>query len=211
VKSISHPVPGNHEYRSAGATGYYNYFGAAAGDPGQGWYSFDIGNWHLIALNSECDIVGCSAGSAQEQWLKADLAAHPNSCTLAYMHRPRWSSAEGGSSISVQPLIRALYAGKADVLLAGHSHVYERFAPQRPSGALDTDSGLREFVVGSGGDSHGNWKTIRDNSEVRNNDTFGVLKLTLHATSYDWQFVPAAGGTFTDEGSDECNGPPPVG
>jgi len=209
VKSISRPVPGDHEYRTAGATGYYNYFGAAAGDPATGYYSFDIGSWHLIALNSVCAIVDCSAGSAQEQWLKADLAAHPNDCTLAYMHSPRWSSGEGGSSISVAPLIRALYAGKADVVLAGHSHVYERFAPQRPPGVLDTDRGLRAFVVGSGGKSHGNWKTIRANSEMRNNDTFGVLKLTLHATSYDWQFDSAAGGTFTDEGSDECNGPPP--
>jgi hypothetical protein len=132
VKSISRPVPGDHEYRTAGATGYYNYFGAAAGDPATGYYSFDIGSWHLIALNSVCAIVDCSAGSAQEQWLKADLAAHPNDCTLAYMHSPPWSSGEGGSSHSVTPLIRALYAGKADVVLAGHSHVYERFAPQRP-------------------------------------------------------------------------------
>jgi hypothetical protein len=205
VKSISRPVPGNHEYRSAGATGYYDYFGAAAGDPAEGYYSFDIGSWHLIALNSECAIVACSAGSAQEQWLKADLAAHSNMCTLAYMHRARWSSAEGGSSGSVAPLISALYAGNADVVLAGHSHVYERFAPQNPSGVLDMDRGLRQFVIGSGGVNHGNWKTIRANSEKRNNDTFGVLKLTLHATSYDWWFDGAAGGTFTDEGRGDCH------
>jgi hypothetical protein len=205
VKSISRPVPGNHEYRSTGGIGYYDYFGAGAGDPAKGYYSFDIGSWHLIALNSECAIIACSAGSEQEQWLKADLAAHSNVCTLAYMHRPRWSSGEGGSGISVAPLTSALYAGNADVVLAGHSHVYERFAPQSPSGALDKKRGLREFVVGTGGVGHGIWKTIRANSEKRNNDTFGVLKLTLHATSYDWQFDRAAGGTFTDSGKGDCH------
>ena len=208
VKSISRPVPGDHEYRSAGAKGYYGYFGAAAGDPARGYYSFDIGSWHLIALNSECAIVACSAGSEQEQWLKADLTAHPNVCTLAYMHRPRWSSAAGSKSgsESLGPLISALYEGNADVVLAGHSHTYERFAPQNPSGALDAERGLRAFVVGSGGINHGSWLSTRDNSEVRNNDTFGVLKLTLRPTSYDWQFVPEAGKTFSDTGSTNCHG-----
>jgi hypothetical protein len=121
------------------------------------------------------------------------------------MHRPRWSSAEGGSSNSVRPLISALYAGNADVVLGGHSHVYERFAPQNPSGALDMKRGLREFVVGTGGVGFGTWKTIRANSEKRSNDTFGVLKLTLHAKSYEWKFERAAGGTFTDSGKGDCH------
>ena len=201
------PVPGNHEY-DPGAAGYYSYFGARAGDPTKGYYSFDIGAWHLIALNSECSFVGgCQAGSPQETWLRADLAAHPAACTLAYWHKPRFSS--GGlhpSSAAFQPLWQALYDAQADVVLSGHAHDYERFAPQAPNGAPDDVRGIRQFVVGTGGRNLQVLGALQPNSEVRQNTSFGVLKLVLHPTSYDWQFLPTAGGTFTDSGSRACGG-----
>jgi len=192
------PAPGNHEYHTSGGSGYFNYFGSQAPAP---YYSFDLGAWHLISLNGEISV---SAGSAQEMWLKNDLAAHPGQCTLAYWHEPRWSSgSEHGSSTSFDPFWRDLYAAGADVVLNGHDHDYERFAPQNPSGVADP-KGIREFVVGTGGAGLYTFGTAIANSEVRNNTTFGVLKLTLHPGSYNWQFVPVAGATFTDSGSGTC-------
>ena len=182
----TYPVPGNHEYDS-GAAGYYSYFGARAGDPTKGYYSFDVGAWHLIALNSECSSVGgCQAGSPQETWLRADLAAHPAACTLAYWHKPRFSS--GGlhpSSAAFQPLWQALYDAQADVVLSGHAHDYERFAPQAPNGAPDDVRGIRQFVVGTGGRNLQVLGALQPNSEVRQNTSFGVLKLvcTRRATT----------------------------
>ncbi len=202
------PSAGNHEYQTSGAAGYFGYFGAAAGDPAKGYYSYDIGAWHVVVLNSNCgDIAGgCAAGSPQEQWLRADLAAHPAACTLAYWHHPRFSSGSThGSHASMQPIWQALYDYNADAVVAGHEHQYERFAPQTASGALDLARGIRLFVAGMGGRSHYGFGTIRPNSEVRNGDSDGVLKLTLHPTSYDWQFVPAASGTFTDVGTSACH------
>ena len=216
LKSITHPVPGNHEYQTSGGTGcdatgsaagYFGYFGAAAGNATQGYYSYDIGSWHLIALNSNCPQVGgCSAGSPQEQWLRADLAAHTNFCTLAYWHYPRFSSS--GDITGSSAFWDDLYAAGADVVLSAHKHNYERFAPQTPQAAADPNTGIREFVVGTGGMSHQGFNTPDENSEVRDNSTFGVLELTLHATSYDWQFVPVAGQSFTDSGSGNCHGAP---
>ena len=209
-KSITRPVPGNHEYETAGASGYFGYFGSAAGDPSRGYYSWDIGAWHMIALNSECDAVGgCNAGSPQETWLRADLAANAGRCTLAYWHHPLFAS--GRDSSSVRPFWNALYAGGADLVLNGHSHNYEHFAPQSPSGAADPD-GLRQFVVGTGGvyfHSHG---ALQPNTVARQDDTFGVLKLSLYGSRYEWQFVPVAGSTWTDAGSATCHNsttPPP--
>jgi hypothetical protein len=205
VKATTRPAPGNHEYNTAGATGYYAYFGAAAGDPARGYYSYDVGTWHLVALNSNCAAIGgCGAGSAEEQWLRADLAAHPAACTLAYWHHPRWSTGDHGSSAIYDGLWKALYAFGAELVLNGHDHHYERFAPQTAAGALDQARGLREFVVGTGGRSHYGTPTIRANSEVRNSDTFGVLRLTLRPAGYDWRFVPAA-GSFTDAGTASCH------
>jgi hypothetical protein len=205
VKATTRPAPGNHEYNTAGATGYYAYFGAAAGDPARGYYSYDVGTWHLVALNSNCAAIGgCGAGSAEEQWLRADLAAHPAACTLAYWHHPRFSSGEHGSDTLTSALWQALYDAGADVVLVGHDHHYERFAPQTAAGALDQARGLREFVVGTGGRSHYGTPTIRANSEVRNSDTFGVLRLTLRPAGYDWRFVPAV-GSFTDAGAASCH------
>jgi len=204
-KARTRPATGNHEYLTAGAAGYFGYFGAAAGDPAKGYYSYDLGTWHLVALNSNCAPVGgCGVGSAQEQWLRADLAAHPAACTLAYWHHPRFSSGQHGSDPAYTALWQALYDAHADVVLNGHDHDYERFAPQDPAGAYDPLRGLREFVVGTGGKNHYTFTTVRPNSEVRNSDTFGVLQLTLHATGYDWRFLPEAGKTFTDAGTATC-------
>jgi acid phosphatase type 7 len=201
-KARTRPSPGNHEYHTSGASGYYNYFGAAAGDSGKGFYSYDLGDWHIISLNSN---VSMSAGSPQEQWLRADLAANTKTCTLAYWHHPRFSSGSHGSSTEPQPLWQALYDFNADVIIAGHDHNYQRFAPQTPTGVADPARGIREFVVGTGGASHYNFATPIANTEAYNLDTWGVLKLTLHAASYAWEFVPVAGKTYTDSGSGACH------
>jgi hypothetical protein len=207
-KDRTRPVPGNHEYHSDGASGYARYFGAAAGDPKKGYYSYDLGAWHIIALNSECDQVGgCGAGSPEGEWLRQDLAQHPTTCTLAYFHKPLFSSgASHGNDSDMKPLWQTLYAANADVVINGHDHDYERFAPQDPDGNADQKRGIREFVVGTGGkNSHRKFSTIRANSEVHQADTFGVLKLTLHASGYDWEFVPEAGKSFQDSGSGSCH------
>jgi hypothetical protein len=206
VKSVSHPVPGNHEYQSANASPYFSYFGSSAGNPANGYYSWNIGAWHVVALNSECNNIagGCAAGGAEEQWLRADLAANAGKCTLAYWHQPRFSSGNGGSNSLYQPFWQDLYAAHADVVLNGHSHAYERFGPQSPTGAADA-AGPREFVVGTGGVGFLGFSTALPNEQARQNSTFGVMKMTLHATSYDWQFVPVAGGTFSDYGSTNCH------
>jgi Calcineurin-like phosphoesterase len=204
-KARTRPAPGNHDYKTPGAVGYYGYFGAAAGDPMTGYYSYDLGTWRIIVINSNCTFIGgCQAGSPQEQWLRADLAAHPTACTLAYWHHPRFSSGPNhGSDPQMQPIWQALYDAGADVVVSGHDHDYERFAPQDPTGIADPN-GIRSFVVGTGGSRLNPISTPIANSEVHNDDTFGVLKLTLHPTSYDWEFVPVAGGTFSDSGSDAC-------
>ena len=154
VKAITYPAPGNHEYNTPGAPGYYSYFSSRTSAPG--YYSYDIGSWHLIALNSNCSAIGgCGTTSTETQWLRNDLAAHPNSCTLAYWHHPRFNSgAEHGSDTAYQPFWQALYDANADVVLVGHEHVYERFAPQTPTGAADAVRGIRQFTVGTGGKSH---------------------------------------------------------
>ena len=222
VKSISRPAAGNHEYGTAGAAGYFDYFNGVgvasglAGDRTKGYYSFNVGTWHLIALNStdKCTIVSCAAGSAQEQWLRADLAANADKyCTLAYWHDPRFNSGFDGNADEMQPLFQALYNADADVVLGGHAHDYERFAPQNPSGQLDNARGIRQFVVGSGGAFWTSVSTPKPNSQVRQNNTYGVLKLTLRPTSYDWQFVSESNKPFTDSGTGQCHGgtPPPTG
>jgi hypothetical protein len=206
-KAKMRPAIGNHEYLTSGAGGYFQYFGASAGDPSKGYYSWDLGDWHLIALNSECSHIpgGCSATGAQVAFIKADLAAHPATCTLAYWHEPRFSSGNHGDNAGVGPLWDALYAGGADVILNGHDHTYERFAPMNPAGTADAAKGIREFVAGTGGRSHYAIHARRATSQVANGDTFGVLKMTLHATGYDWQFVPEPGKTFADSGSGTCH------
>jgi calcineurin-like phosphoesterase family protein len=203
--AIVRPVPGNHEYARDNGTGYYAYYGARAGYPARGYYSYDLGAWHLIGLNSNCSVVSCAASSAQVRWLRADLAAHRRRCTLAYWHHPRFSSGPHGNQQPVAPLWRALYSAGADVVLNGHDHDYERFAPQTPAGRADARHGIREFVVGTGGRSHYPTLIPRANSQRRNSSTFGVLALTLHRDGYSWRFVPEAGGRFTDRGTGPCH------
>jgi hypothetical protein len=199
LKNITRPAPGNHEYAS-GAEGYFDYFGAAAGPRGKGFYGYDLGGWHLIALNSN---IARDFPSEQAQWLRADLAAHQTRCTLAYWHHPRFSSGNHGNDRSQQTFWDALDKAGADVVLNGHDHSYERFAPQNAAGVRES-SGVREFVVGTGGKSLRSFPNLQPNSEVRSAESFGVLKLDLHARSYEWKFVPATGG-FTDSGSDACH------
>jgi hypothetical protein len=207
VKARTRPSPGNHEFHTQGATYYFSYFGAAAGDPKAGYYSYELGTWHIIALNSECiDIGGCNAGSTEEKWLRADLAAHPAACTLAYFHKPLFSSGGAhGDDPEIVPIWQALYDANADVVVSGHDHDYERFAPQTALAKPDPERGIRELVVGTGGKNHRPFTTPHANSEVRNADTFGVLKLTLRPGAYDWQFIPEAGKTFTDSGTGSCH------
>ncbi|MFN2615554.1 MAG: metallophosphoesterase [Thermoleophilaceae bacterium] len=243
AKSITRPVPGNHEYGSSGsnsdpkATGYFTYFasvlapfGPNATDPKKGYYRFNLSagssHWHVIALNSECAaglassngwLGGCAAGSAQEQWLRSDLAADTSDCTIAYWHHPLFSSGYNNASVSMRPVWDALYSDYADVVLNGHDHDYERFAPQDPNGVAAPGRGIREWVVGTGGRS---LSALPDppNSEVRNDTAYGALKLTLHGPSsshprgwYEWAFVREAGSasTFSDSGSADCVGPRP--
>jgi len=207
VKSRTRPAPGNHEFHAAGATPYFDYFGPAAGDPKTGYYSYELGTWHIVVLNSECeDVGGCEAGSPQEKWLRADLAVHPAACTLAYWHKPLFSSGSAhGNDPTVKPFWQALYEAKADIVIAGHDHDYERFAPQTPDAAADPARGIREFVAGTGGKNHRPFVEPKPNSELRDATAFGVLKLTLKPGAYDWQFIPEAGKTFTDSGSGTCH------
>jgi hypothetical protein len=232
-KALTKPAVGNHEYEtpgssaSSGASGYFGYFGNAASptEPGctvncKGYYSYDLGSWHMVVLNSNCAEVGvggCGAGSPQEVWLRNDLANTTNKqCTLAYFHHPRFSSSGIGNNSAVQPFWKALYDAGAEVVLNGHAHNYERFAPQTPDGQLDQAQGIREFVVGTGGRSLNSFVTpYQNNSEVRLTDNsvppgnYGVIKLTLHPAGYDWQFV-TIDGKVPDSGSATCHGAPPT-
>lgn len=203
----THPAVGNHEYSTKNAKGYFDYFGSRAGEAGKGWYSFDVGAWHLIALNSNCSRIGdgCDEGSEQMQWLRNDLAKNKKLCTLAYFHHPVFSSGLHGQTKAMLPIWKELVDNNIDVVLTGHDHQYERFAPQNSDGALNTEHGTREFVVGTGGKSHYPVLKLQPNSEVSNTATFGVLKLTLHPGLYNWQFVPIEGSNFTDSGTEKCH------
>lgn len=216
LSSTTWPAPGNHEYHTPGAAGYFDYYNGIgvetghAGSRGKGYYSFNVGAWHIISLNSNCSSIGgCGAGSAQEIWLRGDLAANPAACTLAFWHHPLFSSGAHGNNPSMQALWKALYDFGADLVLAGHDHNYERFAAQSFTGFPEPNRGIRSFVIGTGGKELRRLGPVKANSEVRSSNSFGVLKLTLHATSYDWQFVPVPGHTLADAGSASCVTPPP--
>ena len=205
-KDRTRPAVGNHEFHSNSATPYFDYFGARAGDPSQGYYSYELGTWHIVVLNSECaEVGGCQQGSREEKWLSSDLDAHPAHCTLAYWHKPLFSSgAKHGNDPEMKAFWTDLYKHKATIVINGHDHDYERFAPQDPDGKPDS-RGIREFVAGTGGRSLRPFAAPLPTSEVRNDDTFGVLKLTLHADRYEWQFIPQAGKTFHDSGEGFCH------
>jgi hypothetical protein len=210
-KARTRPAPGNHEYNGSSAIGYYRYWGKQAGDPGKGYYSFDLGPWHIVVLNTNCSITelgGCSEESPEETWLKQDLATHPNACILAYGHHPLFSSGLLGKHAEhpeLTPFWQDLYDAHADLVLAGHEHNYERFAPQNPEGNPDREHGIREIVVGTGGRSHTPLGFAKPNSEVRDDRTYGVLKLTLWPGKYAWEFIPVAGATFRDSGEGVCH------
>jgi len=198
MRSRMRPAPGNHEYQTTDASGYFSYFGAAAGTPGEGWYSYDLGAWHVVVLNSNCEFfVRCDEGSPQHAWLVADLAAHPATCTLAYWHHPRYSSGRHGDDPQTIKLWQALASAGADLVLVGHDHDYERI------GRID---GLRSFVVGTGGRSLYAFERPRGaHTERRVNDSYGLLLLTLRDAGYAWRFVPAAGSTLVDAGTASCH------
>jgi 3',5'-cyclic AMP phosphodiesterase CpdA len=197
-------TPGNHEWEVSAGAPYFAYFGAnGAGPSGRGYYSFELGAWHIVSLNAN---IAAGPGSPQLEWLRSDLAAHPASCTLAYWHHPLFSSGGNGNTPNMRDVWRILDGADADVVLSGHDHTYERFAPQTADGSFDA-RGIRSFVVGTGGAPLYGMPMMRSNSEVRENRTWGVLKLTLHASSYDWEFVPVDGQLFRDFGNAECVSP----
>jgi calcineurin-like phosphoesterase family protein len=201
-KSRTRPVPGNHEYNTSGAGGYFGYFGVNAGPPGLGFYAYQLGAWQILALNSE---VSAFPGSPQFEWLRRELAANPTRCTLAYFHNPVFGSGTNGGNPHMQAIWTVLYASGADVIINGHNHSYERFAPQDPDGRPDSARGIRQFVVGTGGAELTGFPSIRPNSEVRNANTWGVLRLTLRSDRYEWEFMPVAGQSFSDSGGDNCH------
>jgi hypothetical protein len=198
------PAAGNHDWNTKGAAGYVAYFGAKAAPDGPTWYSRDIGTWHIVVLDSDCAAVGgCDAGSAQGRWLAADLRASAATCTLAIWHHPRFSSGEHGDNPAVGPFWEALWAHGAELIVNGHDHDYERFAPQDPSGS-ERAVGLREIVAGTGGGELRKFTHAAPNSDFRHERTYGVLRLTLAPNSYEWRFLPAAGG-IGDAGITACH------
>ena len=201
-RARTRPTPGTHDYHTPGAYPYYSYFGRNAGDSGKGYYSYDVGAWHVVAINN---IISHAAGSPQERWLRADLAAHPTQCTLAYWAFPRFSSGVHGNDTTLKAIWQALYDFDGDVVISGHDHIYERFAPQAPDGTRDATRGIRELIVGTGGADLTSVVNVQPNSEVRISGTFGVLRLILQPTSYSWRFIAARGGTATDSGSANCH------
>lgn len=199
------PTPGNHEYGTGGAAGYFRYFGGLAGNPAEGWHAYDLGTWRIYALNSNCSEVACGEASAQVTWLKDDIAANLHRCTLAYWHHPRYSSGRHGSEPSTDSLWDVLYEAGTEIVLAGHDHTYERFAPMSDEGDPDGARGIVSFVVGTGGRRLYEFHDILPTSVVRNATTWGVLELTLSAGHWSTRFVPVAGGTFTDTASGTCH------
>lgn len=212
LRDIMYPAPGNHEYGTRGARGYFDYFNGAGVDSGRagsrrrGWYSFDLGGWHLVSLNSNCGDIsgGCGARSPQARWLRDDLAAHPARCTLAYWHAARFSSGAHGDDGSMREIWPILQEFGVDVVLQGHDHDYERFAPLGANGKPDAERGIRSFVVGTGGKGNGRFEAVRAGSESRHNTAIGALKLELDATGYAWTYQPVGGEPPLDAGRDVC-------
>jgi acid phosphatase type 7 len=216
-KDRTRPAVGNHEYMDPHATAYFHYWGARAGEPPKGYYSYELGAWHVIVLNTDCaigEVGGCERGAPEERWLREDLAAHSNACIVAYGHYAMYSSGVWGwhaRHTELRTLWEDLYAAHADLMISGHEHSYERFAPQDARGHADAEHGMRQITVGTGGRSHTPLPGPAPNSEVRNDNTYGVLKLTLSPEKYTWEFLPEEGKTFRDSGEGTChNAPPPA-
>ena len=200
------PSPGNHDYDTDDASGYFGYFGDAAGTPGEGYYSYEAGDWQVLALNSNCDeIGGCDQGSPQEVWLRDELSSSDAECTLAYWHHALFSSGDHGSDPATRALFQALYDDGADLVVTGHVHNFERFAPQDPDGVHDPVSGIRQLVVGTGGAGATSFQDIAPNSEARFADGLGILELRLYADGYEWEFHAGEGSQFTDVGIEACH------
>lgn len=200
------PAIGNHDTQDDGGDAYFRYFGARAGAPGEGWYSYEAGAWHVIVLNSNCDLVGgCGLGSPQHDWLTADLALSDATCTLAYWHHPRFSSGPHGDDPSVAPLWQALYDADADLILVAHDHIYERFAPQDPNGQADAARGIRQITAGTGGKDLYAFEHQPASSELAMNDRFGVLELALTDGAYAWRFIAAPDASVIDSGAAACH------
>lgn len=200
-KTRTRPTPGNHDYETPGAADYFAYFGVNAGPPGAGYYTYQLGAWQIFALNSEVPV---SAGSAQLAWLRAELGARPTRCALAYFHEPLFGSGTNGGDAKMREAWRVMYELGVDVVLSGHNHSYERFAPQDPDGRFDPERGIRQFVAGTGGAPVTGFPRIESNSEMRSS-TWGVLKLTLRRSQYAWEFVPVPGQPLPDSGSGSCH------
>jgi hypothetical protein len=196
------PTPGNHDYLTPGAAAYFTYFGANAGPPGRGYYSYSAGSWRVISLNSE---VSAQTGSAQAEWLRTELTTNPVRCTATYWHRPRFSSGPSGNTPQMQDIWRILYDFNVDIVISAHDHLYERFAPQDPDGRPDAVRGIRQFTVGTGGAVMHAAVAARQNSEVSNSSAWGVLRLTLADGSYQWEFVPVDAAAFSDSGTGQCH------
>jgi len=201
-KARTRPAPGNHDYHTRNAQPYFDYFGENAGPPGLGYYSYDLGAWHIISLNN---VIDSDRRSEQYRWLEEDLKAHPVECTLAYWHIPVYSSGTHGNDWKMRDIWRLLYQHGADLVLNGHDHNYERFGPQDDNGKADPARGIREFIIGTGGGGVYRPKGKQPNSEVWDNTSYGVLKLTLSPGSYTWEFVPIPGMKFKDSGSGTCS------
>jgi hypothetical protein len=211
VRDRTRPVPGNHDYGTPGAAGYFRYFGQHAGPVGRGWYAFDHGTWRIYALDSDCELTGqCRRGTRQYRWLKADLANHPRHCVMAVLHHPAFSSGPHGNSKRTMPLLNLLYRAGAELVVNGHDHIYERFAPARPWGGRSEAHGMRQFIVGTGGAPLYGWKPDGRpaHSVVRQNEVHGVLRLDLRWDGYAWRFLPVAGARFDDTGTGTCHGAP---
>jgi acid phosphatase type 7 len=207
-KERTRPAPGNHDYYTQDAIGYFQYFGKLAGDPGKGYYSYELGSWHIVVLNSYLE---SHAESPQGRWLRSELAARADLCTLAYWHKPRFSSGRHGSDPAIEPLWEILYTAGVDVVVNGHDHHYERFARQTPEGDIDSKHGIRQFVVGTGGAPLRSFTARIMNSDAVNDQVNGVLKLMLDTGRYQWEFVPVEGETFSDSGEDHCHPSPTLG
>ncbi|HYO50386.1 MAG TPA: metallophosphoesterase [Chloroflexia bacterium] len=205
-KARTRPAPGNHDYRTSDAKAYFGYFGEVVGKQGEGYYSYDLGAWHIVVLNSNCKAIGgCDADSRQVRWLEEDLAENPAHCTLAYWHHPRFSSGKYENNQEIRPLWQTLYDAGAEIIMSGHDHNYQRYAPQDPAGKADPARGIRQFVVGTGGKSLYDIEKPNANREAASDKAYGVLKLTLNATSYEWEFIATERGRFTDSGSGTCH------
>ncbi|WP_160317551.1 metallophosphoesterase family protein [Ornatilinea apprima] len=204
-KDRMHPSPGNHDYLTERAADYYAYFGAAAGEIDKGYYSYDLGDWHIVALNSNCGWVGCGVDSEQVAWLAEDLALSNKKCTLAYWHHPRWSSGVHGGSPWLDPFWQVLYQYGAEIVVSGHDHHFERFAPMNPQGQIDEQRGIRQFIVGTGGASQRGFGDEIEGSEVRHRGDYGVIKFNLYPNYYEWEFISIEKDGFSDKGRGECH------